>query len=220
MLILFLIAGGGIGFTMYLMFQNKVADIKGNGLSVQEMQRSRESTIENPDSIMALELTWMDSVSAPETLTLIQEVEDKTAQMDQFLRELNTNIAVIGEVEPELNILRSPMETQRNYTFWMKDETANAGRGSGMAMSLKDSLDEFTLWANDFVANRAEEQGLGIFISIEGITTIPTSGGNSTWEYITFHHKTVSDNLDTIDELGAQVKIVRYQCLQAIPSRK
>lgn len=209
--ILFIGASLGIAITMYLLFQQKVADIKGNGLSVQEMERGLHRENKDNAEEEALALAWVDSVKSPELLTQIDSVEAETRTLLTYLDFLTHDLENIGQLEPGTNVLNNPEETQENFAYWMEEEQANEGRGSGKAKELKDLLDGYSRWANAFIARNNPDSN-----PLPSLAELPADSGNSTWEFVTFHHETVAENLAWIEQLRKRVRTVRSACLQSL----
>ena len=216
--ILFGGAAIGIGITLYLLFQGRLKEIKHHEITIQDMQRSRNPVVEAPDSLKAKYEAKLAGLNDVEKENQVAELESQTDTLLEMLDGITKDLEQIAELEPGTNMLNNPRETLTNYQYWMKEEQANAGRGSGKAIELRDSLEGYVDWANQFCAeivagNNGDPEQWEPFPSL---TALSGSNGNSTWEYVTFHHQTVAENLEKMDALRRQIKGIRYGCLDVI----
>ncbi len=151
-------------------------------------------------------------------------IAQKTKEQLDFLESLIDSLYVIGEKDPETGKIKNLNETEKNYRFWMigknGGETANAGRGGGRAKEMRDNLNNFIDWANDWLSKHKSKMKLQyIALDPKDDPTIDKKNPKNrellgkTWEYTIFHGAPIIANVAILQMLKNNVLNVQTDLL-------
>ena len=161
----------------------------------------------------------------------LKEINGKAGEVMTFLAEATSALEEIGEVDPATGHIVNMKELEGNYRYWMfppegsgkqGNDLSNGGRGAGKAMELKDNLDGYVDWANDFL-KRADSTGQMYeeykFDYLTHEAKEVEGAGNETWEYHTFHSKPLIADLAMIEKWKLDVTNIQYDLIGVVKSR-
>lgn len=158
---------------------------------------------------------------------------DVTAKTNEVIMGIHEHIKAleapeIGNADPETGDIENKKETEANYQYWMgagKDHL-NGGRGDGGAIKLREELNGYVQWANDFIAkydtaNMSKIKFTDIAIDPKDNNDIPNTSENKTkpWEYFTFHSKPVIADLAMLEKFKMDVNEVEYELLSFLKTK-
>lgn len=161
-------------------------------------------------------------------IALAGDVEKETSKVISYIDELTDELSVIAKLDPATGEYDNVKETEANFQFWMgagKDQ-ANGGRGDGAAMKLKEKLNGYIQYANNFIATN-DTNGSSklkfepIAIDPKDDERVPetANGKNSPWEYYTFHSKPVIADLAMMQKFKMDVQEVHSELLNFIKAK-
>ncbi|MDX2063496.1 MAG: hypothetical protein SFY70_10580 [Bacteroidia bacterium] len=173
------------------------------------------------------------------------KVEEITQKTDSIIHYLDTLIAAlysegIGGKDEKTLKLKKPDETERNYRFWMYPEKgkegndqSNGGRGAGKAKELRDVLNGYVKYCNNFwlSVNQKKDSASGANVlplpnGGKGFTEIArdfTATGQAAknekdniWEYKIFHNTPVAANVAMLQKFKNDVNIIEAEILDML----
>jgi gliding motility-associated protein GldM len=125
-----------------------------------------------------------------------------------------------GNADPITGSIEKKDESVSNMNLFLGiDDAANGGRGNGEAMRLKDRLDGFITWANEFMAKEMNDTTKFNRIAVDpkDDPAIASSENKSkTWEYFTFHDVPLIANIALLEKYKSDINIVETRMLNAI----
>ena len=191
------------------------ASMERNYTHIQSLTEKIEKAVEETGS----------TEDADTCLLALTDIKNTTSQTLNFLHAISNELEDIAQVDPATGELLNPGERELNYRYWMFSETgndlANGGRGAGKAKDLKDELDAYIGWANNFLMNFDPSLTLYKELKFELIAQEPwdIEGTNETWEYISFHNTPVIADLTMMEKFKSEVTVVQYELLRAVEAR-
>ncbi len=155
-----------------------------------------------------------------ESEMIAQKANEQIAYIDALI----DSMYVIGEKDPETGKIKNLNETEKNYRFWMigkgGGETANAGRGGGKAKELRDNLNTYIDWANEWLSkNKSKLKLQYIALDPKDDPTIDKKNPKNReliakpWEYTIFHGAPVIANVAILEMLKNDVLNVQTDLL-------
>ena len=145
----------------------------------------------------------------------IETIQKKTQEQYSYLEALVDSMNSIGDYDKTTGEYAKSSETEANYRFWMMSkgkETDNGGRGAGAAFELRNKLNGFVGWANEWLkANNYKGDPLK-----EICTENKEAKGEiakKTWEYGIFHGSPVVANVAIVQKLKSDVLNVQSELL-------
>jgi gliding motility-associated protein GldM len=130
----------------------------------------------------------------------------------------------IAGLDPVTGEMHNIKELEANYRFWMgSDDAANGGRGEGEAKKLKQELDGFVKWGNEFV----KRNKLVVTVDSAGkpVKTADLFGElckdakDKVWEYHTFHGKPVVADLAMMEKFKLDLQEVHSDLLKLVKAK-
>jgi gliding motility-associated protein GldM len=158
-----------------------------------------------------------------------QEVEGQVVDVIQYIDGITEKLTEIAEFDPEHGEYVNSKETEANFQYWMGvgGDQKNDGRGDGEAIKLREKLNGFVKYANDFIAKH-DSAGKST-ISFPKIAKDPGEDkkpgepkgehDGETWEYYTFHSKPVIADLAMMQKFKLDVQEVHSELLNFIKAR-
>lgn len=173
----------------------------------------------------------------PHIETIRKDASEMIAYLDSHIEKIKSDS--IAGWDTTTNSLGRMDESSKNYRYWMignGKDTDNEGRGSGVAMTLKEKLNGFAKKANEFRLKLLTDNPLPdektkpdpskvwysqIAVDPSADETIPRSSENKkhTWEYYTFHGAPAIANLAMLEKWRTDIKVIETQQLEFIKSR-
>ena len=151
-------------------------------------------------------------------------IAQKAKDLIVYIESLIDSMYVIGEKDPETGKIKNLNETEKNYRFWMigksGGETANNGRGGGRAKELRDNLNAYIDWANEWLSkNKSKLKLQYIALDPKDDPTIDKKNPKNRellakpWEYTIFHGAPVIANVAILEMLKNDVLNVQTDLL-------
>ncbi|GIV43084.1 MAG: hypothetical protein KatS3mg035_0207 [Bacteroidia bacterium] len=156
-------------------------------------------------------------------------ITQKAKEQLAFIEALIDSMKSIGEIDPETGKIKNLNETEKNYRFWMigkgGGETANGGRGGGNAKILRDNLNAYIDWANEWLSKHKSKLKLQyIALDPKDDPTIDKKNPRNReilakpWEYTIFHGAPVIANVAILEMLKNDVLNVQTDLLAHLES--
>lgn len=151
-------------------------------------------------------------------------IAQKAKEQIDYIETLIDSMFVVGEKDPETGKIKNLNETEKNYRFWMigknGGETANGGRGGGRAKELRDRLNAYIDWANEWLSKNKSRMKLQyIALDPKDDPTIDKKNPKNRellgkpWEYTIFHGAPVIANVAILQMLKNDVLNVQTDLL-------
>ena len=160
---------------------------------------------------------------------LTVDLDKKTDEVREYIEAIIKDLEKIGEKSPETGRVSKTDETEVNYQYWMsKDDMMNGGRGNGKARELREKLNGFVHWANDWYVKynngRKPASGAGfpdICLDPKDDSTIPKNDDmkNKPWEYFTFHRSPLIANIAILEKYKVDVNTIEAELLDLMKSK-
>ncbi len=148
---------------------------------------------------------------------IVSEVEMK---VNGVVGGINAHIEKMEEIgeKQEDGEIKNKKETESNYQYWMGPggDGANNGRGKGAANDLRQELNGYVAWANDYVK---EKELVGPNADFTDFRPLAEDPEKETWEYHTFHGKPVIADLAMLEKFKLDVQEVHSEILNLIKAR-
>lgn len=156
-------------------------------------------------------------------LNVLSEANNETNKVISFINtELIPTLETIGQKDPTTGKIVNDKETEKNFQFWMgsgNQVESNGGRGAGKGKDLRDLLDGYVTWANEFISKNKLDSTL----KFESITKDVNEGEGGTvkrtWEYHIFHGKPVIADLAMMEKFKMDVQNIESTILQLIKGK-
>lgn len=162
-------------------------------------------------------------------LALMDQIEAKTNEVVNYIDGLVKELEVAGDMEPTTKEIQKKDETERNYRIWMgSSDQANSGRGAGKAKELREKLNGYVDWANNFIVTndsnpkvKEEFNWKHIALDPEQDERVPKDSDNKSkkWEYFTFHGKPVIADLAMMEKFKLDVQEVHSELLTYVKTK-
>lgn len=123
-------------------------------------------------------------------------------------------------LDPATGEMANMKETEMNFQYWMGSggEEANGGRGAGEAFKMKNELNGFVKWANEFIAKDDTAKMSDLAKSPFKNLAEDEKGGH-VWEYHTFHGKPVVADLALMEKFKLDVQEVHSDLLNYVKAK-
>ncbi|MCS7074047.1 MAG: hypothetical protein NZ108_06235, partial [Bacteroidia bacterium] len=204
-------------------------------LSFKTLANSLRSSAEKFDhkndylaEIMNKELDKEANKNKAHLKPLIAELQAEKQKMIQYLQEHITNLTKLVGTDKETGDIAKPDELELNYNYWMgKDDIANGGRGSGKAKEMREKLNGFVEWANNWYETNAKKyrfKGASNFQKFTPLCVDPKDDPsikhretkNKTWEYYTFHGSPLIANIAMLEKFKNDVNTIESDLLEHV----
>lgn len=160
---------------------------------------------------------------------LIAELDKNTDNIITYIEGIIKDLEKIGIKSPETGKVTKTDETEENYQYWMsKDDMMNGGRGNGKARELREKLNGFVHWANDWYAKnnggRKPASGTGfpdICIDPKDDPGISKKDEmkDKPWEYFTFHRSPLIANIAILEKYKIDVNTIEAELLDLMKAK-
>jgi gliding motility-associated protein GldM len=159
-------------------------------------------------------------------IALTNQVEQNSNEVINFIEGLKVELNKIAELDENGEYVNMK-ETEANFQYWMGagGDQANNGRGEGKALELREKLNGFVKYANDFIATN-DTAGLSkikfLPIALDPADDVRVKNEEAkahTWEYYTFHGKPVIADLALMEKFKLDVQNVHSELLNYVKSR-
>lgn len=146
---------------------------------------------------------------------LTDAVMEKSRELKEELAKITDTLDQIAGWDPQTGEYASMKEMEMNYQFWMGSgkEAANGGRGAGAALRIKNSLNGYTEWANNFIKENDTSGISDIHFEPMCVDAEKGSGAEKNWEVSTFHSKPVIADLAMVEKFKMDVSEIEYEML-------
>jgi gliding motility-associated protein GldM len=155
------------------------------------------------------------------TDTLMSRADNLTAYVQSLIDILGK--PEYGNKDPENGSIEKKDENTINMNLFLGiDDAANGGRGNGEAMKLKDALNGYIIWANDFMENTLKDSTKFNMICLEPKDDPSVSSAENkekTWEYLTFHDVPLIANIALLEKFKSDINTVQTKVLNVIKQR-
>ena len=152
------------------------------------------------------------------------------AMVDLVEKQANTVIGGIDErikkleefsgLDPATGDMPNMKETELNFQYWMGagGDQANGGRGAGEAFKMKNQLNDFIKWANDFIA-KDDTAKMSDLAKTPFKNLAEDEKDGAVWEYHTFHGKPVVADLALMEKFKLDVQEVHSELLNYVKAK-
>lgn len=128
-----------------------------------------------------------------------------------------------GNKDPENGSIEKKDENTINMNLFLGiDDAANGGRGNGEAMKLKDALNGYVDWANNFMSEKLNDSTKFKYICLEPKDDPSVSNPENkekTWEYLTFHDVPLIANVALLEKFKSDINTIQTKALNIIKQR-
>ena len=159
------------------------------------------------------------------------EIMAKSDEVMKYINKLQGDLNEIAGLDEKTGEMKGMKEMEANWQLWMGPGGGKTSkdRGKGEAKKLKDKLDGFVTWANEFVTRNAPTDSTGKKLEVndeyhwESFCADHKESkefkGGASWEFATFHSKPVVADLAMVEKLKLDVTNVQYGLLSYIKER-
>ncbi len=155
------------------------------------------------------------------TDTLMQRSQNLTNYVQSLIDILGQ--PEYGNKDPQTGSIEKKDENTINMNLFLGiDDAANGGRGNGEAMKLKDGLNGYVSWANDFMQNSLKDSTKFAPICLEPKDDPSVSSPENkekTWEYLTFHDVPLIANIALLEKYKSDINTVQTKVLNVLKQR-
>lgn len=166
----------------------------------------------------------------------LKDINEQAGILMTFLQDATDSLEVIGNTDTATGHVENMKELEGNYRFWMfpdpfsgeqGNDLSNGGRGAGKAKELKDKLDAYVDWSNDFLKRMDSTGQIYDEYKFNYLTSTAShgegeeekEGGTQTWEYYTFHSKPLIADLAMIEKWKLDVTNIQYELIGVVKGK-
>jgi gliding motility-associated protein GldM len=152
-------------------------------------------------------------------IAMVDLVEKKANELVGSIDGRILKLEEFAGLDRETGEMANMKETELNYQFWMGPggDGANGGRGEGEAMKLKQELNGFVDWANEFIAK--DDTAKMSDLAKNPFKHLAEDHGDHVWEYHTFHGKPAVADLALMEKFKLDVQEVHSDLLNYVKAK-